>query len=206
MPAAYRPVSASPRQVAPLQRKRRSCVCRSETRRLTAKSREYGTPKQQGLARSYCPSHVLKCNDTEQQGGAAVFLQRLLVWLLGGAFTRSVVSGGSACDLCSALGYTAVLHKLQGYARPTIAASFGPYPTRLCRPGSRYENCLSRVSTVTGEALWLDMAVGALRAAGIAAAALGYHVWRLLTKQDTSTLEELQESEEVLHGHHSFCC
>ena len=42
------------------------------------------------------------------------------------------------------------------------------------------------------------MAVGALRAAGIAAAALGYHVWRLLTKQDTSTLEELQESEEVL--------
>lgn len=30
------------------------------------------------------------------------------------------------------------------------------------------------------------MAVGALRAAGLAAAALGYHVWRLLTKQDST--------------------
>ncbi len=43
------------------------------------------------------------------------------------------------------------------------------------------------------------MAVGALRAAGIAAAALGYHMWRLLTKQDATALAETEDSEEVVH-------
>lgn len=42
---------------------------------------------------------------------------------------------------------------------------------------------------------WLDMAVGALRAAGLAAAALGYHVWRLLTKQESES--ELEDFDEV---------
>ena len=40
------------------------------------------------------------------------------------------------------------------------------------------------------------MAIGALRAAGFAAAALGYHVWRLFTKQVSDALSD--ESEEVL--------
>lgn len=45
------------------------------------------------------------------------------------------------------------------------------------------------------------MAVGALRAAGIAAAALGYHVWRLLTKQDATALTDIEDSEEGLRSH-----
>jgi len=52
---------------------------------------------------------------------------------------------------------------------------------------------------VTYEEQWLNMAVGALRAAGIAAAALGYHVWRLLTKQDAAALADIEDSEEVVH-------
>ncbi|DBA93109.1 TPA: hypothetical protein ACH3X2_003427 [Trebouxia sp. C0005] len=45
------------------------------------------------------------------------------------------------------------------------------------------------------------MAVGALRAAGIAAAALGYHVWRLLTKQDSTALADIADSEEGLRSY-----
>jgi len=59
---------------------------------------------------------------------------------------------------------------------------------------------------VTYEEQWFNMAVGALRAAGIAAAALGYHVWRLLTKQDANTLADIQDSEEVVHKTKGFCC
>ena len=40
------------------------------------------------------------------------------------------------------------------------------------------------------------MAVGALRAAGLAAAALGYHVWRLLTKQGSDP--DIEDYDEVL--------
>lgn len=40
------------------------------------------------------------------------------------------------------------------------------------------------------------MAVGALRAAGLAAAALGYHVWRLLTKQGSDL--DIEDYDEVL--------
>lgn len=40
------------------------------------------------------------------------------------------------------------------------------------------------------------MAVGALRAAGLAAAALGYHVWRLLTKQDSTA--DTEDYDQVL--------
>lgn len=40
------------------------------------------------------------------------------------------------------------------------------------------------------------MAVGALRAAGLAAAALGYHVWRLLTKQGSAV--DIEDYDEVL--------
>lgn len=39
------------------------------------------------------------------------------------------------------------------------------------------------------------MAVGALRAAGLAAAALGYHVWRLLTKQGSDL--DVENHDEV---------
>lgn len=42
------------------------------------------------------------------------------------------------------------------------------------------------------------MAVGALKAAGFAAAALGYHVWRLLTKQGSDVDVELEDYDEVL--------
>ena len=49
---------------------------------------------------------------------------------------------------------------------------------------------------MTLEDQWLSMAVGALRAAGLAAAALGYHVWRLLTKQGSDV--ELEHYDEVL--------
>lgn len=49
------------------------------------------------------------------------------------------------------------------------------------------------------------MAIGALRAAGIAAAALGYHVWRLLIKQDPDGLVEPQDSVEVLHCIPGLC-
>lgn len=52
---------------------------------------------------------------------------------------------------------------------------------------------------MTYEEQWLNMAVGALRAAGITAAALGYHVWRLLTKQDATALTDIEDSEEVVH-------
>jgi len=66
------------------------------------------------------------------------------------------------------------------------------------QPVGRPHYC-SRVKTVTYEEQWLNMAVGALRAAGIAAAALGYHVWRLLTKQDAAALADIEDSEEVVH-------
>lgn len=47
------------------------------------------------------------------------------------------------------------------------------------------------------------MAVGALRAAGLAAAALGYHVWRLLTKQNSA--EDIEDYDQVsVQGSH--CC
>ena len=48
---------------------------------------------------------------------------------------------------------------------------------------------------MTFEEQWLSMAVGAFRAAGLAAAALGYHVWRLLTKQELDG--DLEDTEEV---------
>jgi len=35
---------------------------------------------------------------------------------------------------------------------------------------------------------------------------LGYHVWRLLTKQDANTLADIQDSEEVVHKTKGFCC
>ncbi|KAL3137819.1 hypothetical protein ABBQ38_005075 [Trebouxia sp. C0009 RCD-2024] len=43
------------------------------------------------------------------------------------------------------------------------------------------------------------MAVGALRAAGLAAAALGYHVWRLLTKQDSTA--DTEDYDQGLRSH-----
>lgn len=49
---------------------------------------------------------------------------------------------------------------------------------------------------MTFEDQWLSMAVGALRAAGLAAAALGYHVWRLLTKQGSDP--DIEDYDEVL--------
>lgn len=49
---------------------------------------------------------------------------------------------------------------------------------------------------MTFEEQWLSMAVGALRAAGLAAAALGYHVWRLLTKQGSDA--DIEDYDEVL--------
>ena len=45
------------------------------------------------------------------------------------------------------------------------------------------------------EEQWLSMAVGALRAVGLAAAALGYHVWKLLTKQDSDA--DVEDYDEV---------
>lgn len=49
---------------------------------------------------------------------------------------------------------------------------------------------------MTLEDQWLSMAVGALRAAGLAAAALGYHVWKLLTKQGSDV--DIEDYDEVL--------
>ena len=70
-----------------------------------------------------------------------------------------------------------------------------------CLTLTTLDNHFPDVDTVVVAARQLGMAIGAVRAAGIAAVALGYHFWKLLTKQDDPSDEDRTEEVQLF-----TCC
>lgn len=147
--------------------------------------------------------HRIHAKNAKSSNGALPATHELAILVLGPQATcpllagKHIAAGALAnCDLrlCVVVGSAAVVwdSRKQGdlLRRFACCSRFGT---------------LDSLDTVVVAARQLSMAIGAVRAAGIAAVALGYHFWKLLTKHDlnfdTSSTEEVGAARML-----SLCC